>query len=274
MSRYLQIQLLCGGAAAALIYTGIAFGQGAARPDFSANNTGWVSIGTDYVGVTGGPQPVTYDPAHRYVPNGSGEQPTFRVADLTNPNLTDFAKAELKKSNDMVLSGFAMYARESRCWMTGVPTYLLNPAKQTFILQQPKKVTMMWQMDQQVRHIYLDVTHSANPKSSWYGESVGHYEGDTLVVDTIGQNTKTFIDNYRTPHSEKLHIVERMRKIDDGKTLEVHLTIEDPDTFNQSWQTVRRFRRADEPAFVEDICQEGNFNLFDYGIPVANKPDF
>jgi hypothetical protein len=140
---------------------------------FSANNTGWVSIGTDYVGVPGGPQPVTYDPAHRYVPNGSGEQPTFRVADLNNPNLTDFAKAELKKSNDMVLSGFAMYARESRCWMTGVPTYLLNPAQPTFILQQPKKITMLWQMDQQVRHIYMDVPHSTNPKQSWYGESVG-----------------------------------------------------------------------------------------------------
>src|ERR1044071_7152598 len=95
------------GYAAGLAWVGAggAFGQGAARPDFSANNTGWVSIGTDYVGVPGGAQPVTYDPAHRYVPNGSGEQPTFRVADLNNSNLTDFAKAELKKSNDMVLSG-------------------------------------------------------------------------------------------------------------------------------------------------------------------------
>jgi hypothetical protein len=61
---------------------------------------------------------------------------------------------------------------------------------------------MIWQMDQQMRHVYLNVPHSANPKPSWYGESVGHYEGDTLVVDTIGQNTRTFIDNFRTPHSE------------------------------------------------------------------------
>ena len=156
-------------------------------------------MGTDYVAMPGSPPPVTFDPAHRYVPNGSGEQPTFRVADLNNPILTQFAKDGLKQANDMVLKGFAMYARESRCWMTGVPTYLLNPAQPTFILQEPKKITMMWQMDQQVRHIYMNVPHSANPKPSWYGESVGHYEGDTLVVDTIGQNTKTFIDNYRTP---------------------------------------------------------------------------
>ena len=207
---------------------GAALAQNASPPDFSSGNTGWVSIGTDYVAVPGGPPPVTFDPAHRYVPNGSGEQPTFRVADLNNPLLTQFAKDGLRQANDMVLKGFAMYARESRCWMTGTPVYLLNPAQPTFILQQPKKITMMWQMDQQVRHIYMNVPHSANPKPSWYGESVGHYEGDTLVVDTIGQNTKTFIDNYRTPHSDKLHVVERFHLVDGGKTLQADITIEDP----------------------------------------------
>jgi hypothetical protein len=53
--------------------------------------------------------------------------------------------------------------------------------------------------DSQVRAVYLDVPHSANPTPSSYGESVGHYEGDTLVIDTIGLNAKTFVDNYRTP---------------------------------------------------------------------------
>src|SRR5438105_14659121 len=108
--------LLLGAAAVSLAVAGtvMAAGNTAPRPDFTGGNTGWVSIGTDYVGTSGGPQPVTYDPAHRYVPNGSGEQPTFRVADLNNPVLTDFAKQGLKQSNDMVLSGFAMYGRESR----------------------------------------------------------------------------------------------------------------------------------------------------------------
>src|SRR6185295_5029532 len=186
-----------------------------AAPDFSSANAGWVSIGTDWLAAPGSPPVVTYDPAHRYVPNGSGEQPTFRVADLTNPNLTDFAKESLKKSNDLVLSGFAMYARESRCWMTGAPVYLLNPAQPTFILQDPSKITMLWQMDQQVRHIYMNVPHSANPKPSWYGESVGHYEGGTLVVDTIGLNDRSFIDNYRTPHTTALHVVERFTLLED-----------------------------------------------------------
>jgi len=64
---------------------------------------------------------------------------------------------------------------------------------------------MIWQMDQQVRHVYLNVP-IRRIQRSWYGESVGHYEGDTLVVDTIGQDTRTFVDNYRTPHGEKLHV--------------------------------------------------------------------
>ncbi len=277
MSRLSQIELLCGGVAAALICAGVAFGQGAGRPDFSVNNAGWVSIGTDYVAVPGGPQPVTFDAVHRYVPNGSGEQPTFRVADLSNPNLTDFAKAELKKSNDMVLSGFAMYARESRCWMTGVPTYVLNPAQPTFILQEPKKITMMWQMDQQVRHVYLDVPHSANPKPSWYGESVGHYEGDTLVVDTIGQNTKTFIDNYRTPHSDKLHVVERFHLVEAGEKLQADITIEDPAALKQPLHVIHQWRKVQGP-MTESRCADGeSFNPFGQRaepIPVATEPEF
>ena len=274
-----RIQRLSCVAAVAVVSAGVALAQGdAAHPDFFGDNTtGWVSIGTDYVGIPGGPQPVTYDPAHRYVPNGSGEQSTFRVADVTNTNLTDFAKAELKKSNDLVLSGFAMYARESRCWMTGVPTYLLNPAQPTFILQEPKKITMMWQMDQQVRHIYMDVTHSANPKPSWYGESVGHWEGDTLVVDTIGQNTKTFIDNYRTPHTDKLHVVERFHLIEGGVKLQADITIEDPGALKQPLHVMHQWRKV-QGTMIESRCADGEmvnpFGQRAEQIPIAAKTDF
>jgi hypothetical protein len=273
-----RVQILSSVGVVVLVSAGAVLAQGnAARPDFSANNAGWVSIGTDYDPVPGGPKPVTYDPAHRYVPNGSGEQSTFRVADINNPNLTDFAKAELKKSNDLVLSGFAMYARESRCWMSGVPTYLLNPAQPTFIMQEPKKITMVWQMDQQVRHIYLDVPHSANPKPSWYGESVGHWEGDTLVVDTIGQNTKTFIDNYRTPHTDKLHVVERIRLIEGGAKLQADITIEDPGALKQPLHVTHQWRKVQGP-ITESRCAEGEmvnpFGQRAEPIPVATKADF
>ena len=273
----IAFKYLLGSVAASAVFVGVALAQNATPPDFSADNTGWVSIGTDYVAVPGGPKPVTFDPAHRYVPNGSGEQPTFRVADLNNPNLTPFAKEGLKQANDMVLKGFAMYARESRCWMTGVPTYLLNPAQPTFILQQPKEITMLWQMDQQVRHIYMNVPHSAKPKPSWYGESVGHYEGDTLVVDTVGQNTKTFIDNYRTPHSDKLHVVERFHVVEGGKTLQADITIEDPVALAQPLHVMHQWRKVQGP-MTESRCADGeSFNPFGQQaepIPTASKADF
>ena len=131
---------------------------------------------------------------------------------------------------------------------------------------------MIFSGDQQVRHIYLDMPHSEDPKPSWYGESVGHYEGDTLVVDTIGQNTKTFIDNYRTPHSEKLHVIERWKAIDGGNALEANIKVEDPDAFNEPWLAIQRFRRVDQP-MREEVCAENNLH-FAYHIPVADKPDF
>ena len=75
-----------------------------------------------------------------------------------------------------------------------------------------------------MRHIYLNVPHSENPKPSWYGKSVGHYEGDALVIDTVGFNDKTFIDNFRTPHSDKLHAIERLRLVEGGKFLKPTLS--------------------------------------------------
>ena len=96
---------------------------------------------------------------------------------------------------------------------------------------------------------------------------------DTLVVDTIGLNDKTFVDSYRTPHTDKLHIVERWHLIDRGNGLEVNITVDDPDTFVQPWQTYQRYERNDRP-LGEFICQENNTNLFDYHMPIAEKAHF
>src|SRR5947199_1341514 len=213
--------LVCAGASAALAQS---------SPDFSGANLGWVAVGTEWTAVPGGPQPVKQDPAHRYVPNNVGGQPTFRIADITNPNLTQFAKDSLKKTNEDVLAGKPMWSRSARCWATGVPAFLLTPAQPMFFVQTPQQVSMIAQHDNDVRRIYMNVPHSANPKPSWYGESVGHYEGDTLVIDTIGQNTKSYVDHYRTPHTEKLHVVERW-KLKDAMTLEVAFKVDDADAF-------------------------------------------
>ena len=141
-----------------------------------------------------------------------------------------------------------------------------------YFIQTPREVAILMEMDHQVRHVYMDVPHSAGAKPSWYGESVGHYEGDTLVIDTIGQSTRTFVDNFRTPHSEKLHVIERWRMIDNGKQIQVQITVEDPDTFNQPWQVTKLFQRR-QGTLQEDACAENNFQ-FEYNVPVADRPDF
>jgi hypothetical protein len=128
-----------------------------------------------------------------------------------------------------------------------------------------------------VRRVHLNVPHSANPKPSWYGESVGHYEGDTLVVDTVGLSTKAFIDNFRTPHSEKLHVIERFRMIEDGKTLDVKVHIEDPGAFTAPLDVSQRYVKSARTTLREAVCAENNSNYFNVEIepiPQATKPDF
>ena len=251
--------------------------QKAAAPDFSSGNVGWVGLngtGPFFEAVPGRLPPVANDPAHPFVPNLVGRQPTYRIADLSNPNLKPWVKERMKKDNDEVLAGKIAFTAGSSCMPAGVPSFMAyggpNPL---YFLQTPNEVWMIVSSNQQIRRVYLDVPHSTNPKPSWYGESVGHYEGNTLVIDTIGQNDKSFVDVYRTPHTQNLHVIERWRILDGGRMMEAAFTVEDPDAFYQPWSGMRRYRRVQQE-MIEDICAENNQHLFDYHIPVANQPDF
>jgi hypothetical protein len=273
--------LLAIPALAALVWAAagpkLAAEQGRLTPDLSSNDIAWVFGNTDYVAIPGEPSPTRSDPAHPYVTNdgfrATGAQPTFRIADLDNPNIRPWAKEIMKRENDKALGGGMPYSARASCMPLGVPAFMMAAVEPIHFMQTPKQVTMIFSGDAQVRRVYLDVPHSATVKPSWYGESVGGYEGDTLVVDTIGLNDRTFIDNFRTPHTEKLHVVERYKLIDGGKTLQVTFRIEDPDTFYQPWSAIGKLRRVQMPMH-EEACAENNQNLFDYHIPVANKPDF
>jgi len=246
-------------------------------PNFSPTaQTAWGGIGIGaLLPVEGSPRPVGQDPAHRYVPNGTpGQQPTQRISDIANPNLKQWARDVMKKDNDEVLAGKFAFTARSSCIAAGVPGHLLILGGALFIVQTPQAVTMIFDSNAEPRHIRLTAPHAANAKPSWYGDSVGHYEGDTLVIDTIGLNNKTFLDNYRTPHTEKLHVTERWRLIENGAKIEVILTIDDPDTFNEPFKALRQYERMNV-TFEENICAENNSaNIFDYGTPTAEKPDF
>ena len=248
--------------------------QPVSPPIFSWDlNVGWIGMG-DFKPVPGRVPPVSDDPKYPYVPNGAGRQPTYHIADLTNPNLKPWVKEVMRKDNEEVIAGKIAFTPSQSCLPAGIPAFLALGGNQNpySFLQTPKEAWIMRSADSQVRRIYLDVPHSANPKPSWYGESVGHNEGDTLVVDTIGLSTKTYVDNYRTPHTEKLHVVERWRLINDRQALEATVTVEDPDTYYEPWSGMRRYRRVAQP-YVEDVCAENNQH-FDYKIPVASRPDF
>ena len=263
-------------AIAAALLIGTASAQTAtAPPDFSSAVAGWTtSVAGDFMPVKGAPSPMLSDPGYPFLTNveanARGLTPNYRIGDLSNPNLKPWVKEAMKKDNDEVLAGKIAFTPSTSCKPAGVPAFLLQPSV-LFFVQTPKEVVMIQSYDSQVRHVFLDVPHSADPKPSWYGESIGHYEGDTLVVDTIGQSTKTFVDAYRTPHSDKLHVIERWKLIG-SNALEVALTVEDPETYNQPWQGTLGYRKL-PGAVAEAACAENN-QQFDYHMPVAEKPDF
>jgi hypothetical protein len=269
------VRLFVGGIFTAFVCTvlstAIVAQQNVSPPDFSSNQVGWVGVG-------GGGPGFAVVPGHlppvAHVPNGTSAQPTYRIADLSNPNLKPWVKERMKKDNDEVLAGKVAFTARSSCRPAGVPGFMAyggpNPI---FFVQTPKEVWMIYSGNQEVRRIYLDVPHSENPKPSWYGEAVGHYESDTLVIDTIGMNNKTVLDPYRTPHTEKLHVVERWKMMEGGTAMEASFTVDDPDTFYEPWSGMRRYRRVKQE-MLEEVCAENNTHLFDYHIPAANKPDF
>jgi len=112
-----------------------------------------------------------------------------------------------------------------------------------YFVQTPKVVVMILSSKQEVRHVYLTDKHSDNVKPSWYGESIGHYGGDTLVVDTIGIDERMWVDGFGTPHTKQLHVIERFHLIEDGNVLEANVRVEDPGAFTTPWDAIQRFRQ-------------------------------
>ncbi|MSP93792.1 MAG: hypothetical protein EXR00_00860 [Alphaproteobacteria bacterium] len=286
-------------AAVSFLCLGAAWAAPASPPNFSPNpSVGWISLGGDFMAPPRGAGPVGQDPKFPRVTNEefrrTGRQPTIALADLNAPILQPWAREELRKQRELVQSGKGGTSRQANCWPTG-PAFVLHVIHPIFIVQGPTEVVMIWQGDHQVRRIYLTDKHSTNPKPSWFGESIGHYEGDTLVVDTIGFNTKTYMDGFYTPHTEKLHIVERFRMIDGGKTMEVSIHVDDPGAFTMPWNAIQRWRRV-EPGVAENnvpvnavssssaagplnemSCAENPFSYFgseSVAIPQADKANF
>jgi hypothetical protein len=294
------------GIVAAAIYVACSFGFAAkaqsASPNLAPNqNVGWYAYNRIFIPPSSGAGPVQQDPAHPYVNNDefrlTGRQPTQRLADLSNPILQPWAREVLRKRNELVLSGTLVPAPTASCWPKGVTGFLLSPMTQPmYFIQGQKTLKMILASFNDIRHIHLTDKHSHNVKTSWYGESIGRYKGDTLVIDTIGLDDRTWVDGFGTPHTKQMHVVERFHLIEDGKVLEANIDVEDPGAFTMPWKAIQRFRQyetaarqisaerrslvnsAPEGPLREMICAE-NPNSYFPGvvappIPQAKVPEF
>ena len=261
-----------------------------AIPKLGGNGMAWAINFWDYIldpppGTGHGP--IKTDPRYPYnsqIQNGGlfrGGEFTVAIADTRDPVLKPWAAKQMQQDNEELLAGKRKlhFVAQSRCWPGGVPgqDLFLEPL---YFVQTPEQVLMLWQRNNWVRHIYLQDKHSPNVKPSWFGESIGHYEGgDTLVVDTIGiaGGPLHFVDNFHTPHTDKLHVVERFTVSPDAKKLSVTIKVEDPDTFNAPLTLVDNWRRNDVQ-IGESVCAEDggvdHFGLNLYPYPQAAKPDF
>jgi hypothetical protein len=239
-------------------------------------------IWTHRVAPPPGPPGVQQDPAfEQRGSRGAGgvrQDPVPAIAQLNDPLLTPWAAAELKKVVDQRKAGVLILPARSLCWPNGVPGTIEMGGNPMEIVQSKDVIAIHHMEGPEVRRILMNVPHSKDVKPSWYGESVGHYEGNTLVVDTIGLNTRTVVDDFQTPHTAALHVVERYRVLDDGNTIELHYTVEDPGAFTRPYTGARLLRRqVPENPFVELYCAENNLDVLTkkvYPQPMATKLDF
>lgn len=176
--------------------------------------------------------------------------------DFTNPILKPWAAAKVKENADLITAGTPQVSSMQLCQPVGIPRLINIPYNFSF-LQEKDVITILYEFDHMPRFVYMNEKHPENVKTTWMGHSVGRWEGDTLVIDTIGLNDKTWVDSLATPHSSKMEVTERYRLTDGGKGLELIYTVNDPDTFTTVWSGKTIYSRADVGLY-EFVCAENN----------------
>jgi len=241
--------------------------------------------------------------------NGTGN--ILKLAgDYTNPILTPQAAEIVKMHAERGINNIGDPNPRNQCWPSGLPFVFTD--RPTELLQQKDKVTIIYGHDHQVRQVRLNAQHPAKVTPTWYGDSVGHYEGDTLVVDTVGIKTGKFssIDRFGTPYSDNLHVVERYRFIPyeaakeamargekewghvgaydvdpsyRGRGLQLEFQVDDPGVFTMPWTATVTYLRSSHTEWEERACAENVGHYYeltqyysdkDAHVPTAERPDF
>jgi hypothetical protein len=274
--------------------------HGAAIPDFSGiwrhGSLPW------FVPPASGPGPVTNKSRRRE--DGASNYGQL-VGDYGNPILQPWAAEVVKKKGDISLAGLDYPNPANQCWPEPVPFLFKHMAMQ--MLQLPDRIVMLFSEDHEVREVRLNAPHPARITPSWHGDAVGHYDGEALVIDTVGiRSDRPFamVDLFGTPYTDKLHVLERYQLSDyaavkgalergakenyrpagpvksdsdyNDKYLRVDFTIEDAGTFTTPWTASMVYLR-DRLEWPEIACAENTFGFHhskDADLPRAEKPDF
>ena len=228
------------------------------------------------------------------------------VGDFHNPVLTPEAAATVKRNGDVVLSGSTYPTPNNQCRPLAPPYILRVQGMQ--MLQRRDRVTIIYVQDHQFREVRLNQAHPANVRPTWHGDSIGHYEGDTLIVDTVGvkPGPTAMVDTYGTPFSKDLHVVERYRLVDypdaqralargvreygppvteqavaidrdyRGEGLQARFSVEDRKMFTMPWSASATYLRSRDD-WVENVCAENTHEYYasrDADVPQAARSDF
>jgi hypothetical protein len=183
-----------------------------------------------------------------------------RGAPAEQPSLTPPYAARLKEYQEKQRSGEIQDSPAANCVPNGMPSIMTQPYPME-VLFTPGKITLMIEAYSQWRQIFTDGRkHPEDPDLTFNGHSVGHWEGETLVVDTVGLTTDTGLGNFGTRHSDKMHIVERMH-LTAPDVLTIETTITDPEALTKAWTSSRVYGRHRDWTLAEYQCQQNNRNF-------------
>jgi hypothetical protein len=270
--------------------------------DDNAGITGvrWGRNAFGYEPLPSGPQPVT-NLKRRRDGTSNGAQ---LVGDYNNPILKAAAAAVVKQKGELALTGKGFPNESDQCRPYAPPFTFAMQLSFQMLPKNDGDITIIYNQDDNVRHIRMNATHPSNLLPSPMGDAVGHWEGETLVIDTVGIKTNAFTaaDMYGTPQSAAMHVIERYRLIDDALAkaaqdkyhkvqgvvvgggresvadsgLRLELTMDDPAVFAAPLSVLVTYRRLLTP-WQEQVCAENPVEHYEgewIGLPRADHPDF
>ncbi len=122
------------------------------------------------------------------------------------------------------------------------------------VLQEPHQLTLVQEANHTQRLIYIDQAQAEPGDPKWLGHSVAHWDGDALVIETINNDSRTWLDKAGLPHSDDMKVTERLTLGAGGKSLQDAITIDDPQTYTAPWSTTVRFRKQAGMLLKENAC--------------------